>query len=575
MAQSLVSQSAKLNWGGTTATVSADVTVPEGGSIEVVAFGWGSTVYPDFTVSDGTNTLTVAARGHNNSGAGQGAAISSEIHYRDNYAAGDYTVSVTHSATSGNRYGYCRVNVWSGRRKSGSLIAATVATNTEDYQQITAPSITAAAAADADGVAVACLMANVQSSDAGVDAATGTPASWTNLLLDQDNFTEAAGSADYAAVSEGDTPICGWGTLSAAARTARVIAVFADEPPAAAVEAWFNPRRNRPGRGPYSRGHYFRPRIEHRGSPVLSYTLVVADATHGHSVDNVSLAQANTLTVADATHGHAVDAVALIQAHVLTLQDALHAHAVDSVSLTQAGTLAVSDATHAHSVDALDLVQANVLAIQDALHAHAADSVALTQGNTLAVADAAHAHAVDSVALVQAHVLAVADALHAHAAEAPTLSSGETLAVADALHAHAVDAVSLTQAHVLVVQETSHGHSVDAVSLTQANVLAVADALHAHAAEAVTLSSGALLVVADATHGHTVDSPSLTQASALIVSDTLHAQLADAISLQIPGVGGAPAARTILVQTGGRVIAVTTSNRNIRVATRERTITVH
>lgn len=472
MLQSLVSQSAKLNWGGTTATVSADVTVPEGGSIEVVAFGWGSTVYPDFTVSDGTNTLSVAARGHNNSGAGQGAAISSEIHYRDNYAAGDYTVSVTHSATSGNRYGYCRVNVWSGRRKSGSLIAATVATNTEDYQQITAPSITAAAAADADGVAVACLMANVQSSDAGVDAATGTPASWTNLLLDQDNFTEAAGSADYAAVSEGDTPICGWGTLSAAARTARVIAVFADEPPAAAAEAWFNPRRRRPGRGPYSRGRYFRPRIEHRGSPVLNYTLVVADATHGHAVDNVSLTQANTLTVADATHGHAVDAVALIQAHVLTLQDALHAHSVDSVSLTQAGTLAVADATHAHSVDALDLVQANVLAIQDALHAHAADSVTLSQAGTLAVADATHGHTVDSVALVQAHVLAVADALHSHAADGVTVSTALTLNTADALHGHTAESVVLVQAGTLAVDDASHGHTADAVTLSSAVSLA-------------------------------------------------------------------------------------------------------
>lgn len=348
-----------------------------------------------------------------------------------------------------------------------------------------------------------------------------------------------------------------------------------------ATGSLFRGRRNMPGRGPYSRGRYYRPRLEHRGSPASSFLLVVADATHGHAADAPSLSQANTLAVADATHGHAVDALSLIQAHVLAVQEALHAHAAEAPALTQANTLAVGDATHGHSADGLALVQAHVLAMQDALHAHAAEAPtlseanlltvgdathghsaeapALTQGNVLAVADALHSQTAEAPALVQAHVLAVADALNAHAADQITLSTGETLAPADATHGHAADTVSLTQANVLVVQETSHGHSAEQITLSQATTLAVADALHAHAAEALTLGYGALLVVADAGHGHAAESPSLTQAGALIVSDALHAHLAEALDLRMPHEPGD--IQLFVVTAGDRLLVVAPSQR--------------
>ena len=272
-------------------------------------------------------------------------------------------------------------------------------------------------------------------------------------------------------------------------------------------------------------------------------TLTVADATHAHSTDGIALSQANTLALADALHGHSADNLALIQQHVLAVLDALHAHSAEAPTLTQANTLAPAEA----------------------LHGHLADNVTVSVAGTLAVAEATHGHSADQVNLVQAHMLAVAEALHGHAADNLTLSAGDTLAPAAATHGHTADNVALTQASVLVVQESAHGHTVESVTLSYGLTLAIADALHAHAADNVVLTQGYLLTVADATHAHAADAPALTQANVLVVSDALHAQLVDAISLQLPGMGGAPASRTIVVQAANRTIYVARSNRTITV----------
>lgn len=146
--------------------------------------------------------------------------------------------------------------------------------------------------------------------------------------------------------------------------------------------------------------------------------LVISDALHAHTADNLTLTQQHVLTVADASHAHLADNLTLTQTHVLAIADALHAHAVDNVVLSVEGTLAVADALHAHSADNLALTQAHALAVADALHAHAADNLTLTVGGTtLEIADALHAHAADSLALTQLHILVVSDALHAHLAD--------------------------------------------------------------------------------------------------------------------------------------------------------------
>lgn len=212
-------------------------------------------------------------------------------------------------------------------------------------------------------------------------------------------------------------------------------------------------------------------------------TLVVADALHAHTVDNVALTQHNALVVADALHGHTVDAVALTQHNLLAVDEALHGHTVDNVDLTVGAALVVADALQAHTVDNVDLVQHHVLAVDDALHAHSADNATLTAAGGLTVQNALQAHSVDAVVLTQHHVLAVDDALQGHTVDNVALGQSSTLVVADALHAHTVDAVVLTQHVVLTVAETVHGHTVDALALTQHHTLEVADAFHAHSAD--------------------------------------------------------------------------------------------
>lgn len=167
---------------------------------------------------------------------------------------------------------------------------------------------------------------------------------------------------------------------------------------------------------PFGPFRYDRPQRRYKSAagPVV---LTVADCSHGHTVDNVALTQANTLAVAEALHAHAVDNVALTQANTLVVADALHDHAVESPSLTQANVLAVADALHAHSVESPTLSLASLLELADAFHSHSVDSPPLTQANILAVAEALHAHLADAPILVQANVLAVADALHAHSVD--------------------------------------------------------------------------------------------------------------------------------------------------------------
>lgn len=174
-----------------------------------------------------------------------------------------------------------------------------------------------------------------------------------------------------------------------------------------------------------------------------------------------------TLVIADATHGHLADNVTLTQAHQLALADATHGHLADGISLTQQHQLAVADATHAHAADNVTLAVQHVLAILDATHAHAADNVTLEVAGTLAIADATHGHSADGVTLTQAHLLAIADALHAHGADNLVLdaNSGITLTIQDALHAHGADNVALTQVHALVVSDALHAHLAQSLTL--------------------------------------------------------------------------------------------------------------
>lgn len=175
-------------------------------------------------------------------------------------------------------------------------------------------------------------------------------------------------------------------------------------------------------------------------------TLSVADSTHGHTADGLTVSTASALVVAEASHAHTAEALALSSGTSLSVAETLHSHTADALTLTTNSALAVSDASHGHAADNLTITAptGDTLVVQDASHAHSAESIALTTSQHLAVADGVHAHSADSVALATQILLTVSDAAHAHTAENLVLSDVPSLVIASVMHAHAADSVALT-----------------------------------------------------------------------------------------------------------------------------------
>lgn len=153
-------------------------------------------------------------------------------------------------------------------------------------------------------------------------------------------------------------------------------------------------------------------------------SLVVADSSHAHTSDALTLTSEHALAIADVAHAHTSDGLTLTAQSVLAVADAAHAHTSDNVVLgvTGATDLVLADATHGHTVDAITLTTQALLAIQDALHAHASDNLDLSGAPALQIASALHAHTSDGLALTVDAWLVVADALHAHLVDAVVLT---------------------------------------------------------------------------------------------------------------------------------------------------------
>lgn len=249
--------------------------------------------------------------------------------------------------------------------------------------------------------------------------------------------------------------------------------------------------------------------VEVGSAPPAGATLVVQDASHAHSADNIQLFHRATLAVNDSLHAHSADALLLFQRHTLAVNGTDHAHQADTPSLSQGYVLTVADTMHGHDSESPVLIQAGVLVVNDSLHDHSAANVGLFQRSTLTVNDT----------------------LHGHAAESPALTVAATLAVDDALHGHAADQMTLSVSINLVVADASHGHAAESPVLTQANILVVDGASHTHLADNLNLNTALNLVVQGAAHTHLTDSPTLTQANTLSVDDASHAHAADLFAL--------------------------------------------
>lgn len=269
--------------------------------------------------------------------------------------------------------------------------------------------------------------------------------------------------------------------------------------------------------------------------------LAPADLSHGHSIDAVVLSTATvvSLVVADLLHAHVLKAAPLALDTHLAPADLQHGHALDAAPLTVDSALVLADLSHAHALDAvvLDTTSGVDLEPADLAHAHALGAVALTLDTTLAPADLTHAHALGAAPLGLDTYLALANLLHSHDLEAFSLSTEDSvwLAPADLQHAHVLDAVPLAADSWLTVADLAHGQALEAVTLATLLTLQPADLSHAHALEAVTLSDVPWLGVADLQHGHGLDAVTLSSMSTLTVADLFHQHRMDSPALTSDG----------------------------------------
>jgi len=184
--------------------------------------------------------------------------------------------------------------------------------------------------------------------------------------------------------------------------------------------------------------------------------LVIADATHALSSENIALTQAQLLAIANAAHALTSENISLGVSIDLVIADATHALASENVALTQAQVLAIANAAHALASENIDLTQAQLLTIADTAHALASENLDLDVSLDLVIADATHALSSENVALTQKQVLAVADATHALASDNIALSVAGVLSINDATHALSSEVLGLTQKQVLAIANAAH-----------------------------------------------------------------------------------------------------------------------
>ena len=93
------------------------------------------------------------------------------------------------------------------------------------------------------------------------------------------------------------------------------------------------------------------------GSYSLTYRLFVDGADLGTATETIDIGSGSsaTLTVADGTHSHLADGLTLVAGPLLAVQDSTHAHFADGLTLTQLVALAIQEAISAHHADQVSL----------------------------------------------------------------------------------------------------------------------------------------------------------------------------------------------------------------------------
>jgi hypothetical protein len=141
----------------------------------------------------------------------------------------------------------------------------------------------------------------------------------------------------------------------------------------------------------------------------------VADSTHGHTSDNITLATDSTLVVDDSIHGHTSDEIGLIV--VLSIDDSTYDHSSDLITLVSASAPDVADSTHGHTSDLITLTTLTTPDVIDSTDEHTSDNITLSTLMTLVVTDSSDDHTSDVISLSTQSVMSVDDSTHGHTSD--------------------------------------------------------------------------------------------------------------------------------------------------------------
>jgi len=281
-------------------------------------------------------------------------------------------------------------------------------------------------------------------------------------------------------------------------------------------------RRNRPGRGPYSLGRYFRQRVEAITSLIGS---VFSD------------------TISEA--GSASDSVSAVVAYSATIAES--ASAADSFAASLAAVAAVAET--GTIADSINSTLAAIAAISEAGNAQFAP----TTGAAISAAIVETAAAADSVASV----------LNAAAALAESGSASDSYSAIASLVAALTESMSATDS----VSWGGAVYSVDIVEAANAtNTLTAAVNALAALAETGnatdTVSALASLQAALAEAGTALDTLTVTGVYGVSVSET--GDITFTVSIDSGILPGTPS-RSVTVRAANRTITVRAANRTVRV----------
>lgn len=116
-----------------------------------------------------------------------------------------------------------------------------------------------------------------------------------------------------------------------------------------------------------------------------STDLLIADARHTTTSDNIAITQVHNLVVNDARSTSVADNITITQVHQLNIQETRHVTVADTVFIGQNHFLIVQDTVHETKADHLSLTGLIDLAIHKAVQATRSDNIDFTQVHQLVI----------------------------------------------------------------------------------------------------------------------------------------------------------------------------------------------